>query len=115
MHRWIGTALQFQQPDGSWGKLVNLKGDRGVPGGSHWYGVLEQASIAGADGVEYDVRMNVVSDTVMYVGEALPGTATSAAAWRVKKVVSNAEGDLDKTWEGGTADFDKVWDDYASL
>ena len=33
-HRWVGTKLQFKNPDGSWGKLVDLKGPRG--GG--WFG-----------------------------------------------------------------------------
>ena len=28
-HRWVGTKLQFKNPDGSWGKLVDLKGARG--------------------------------------------------------------------------------------
>lgn len=32
-HRWQGTSLQFQNPDGTWGKLVNLKGNPGGGGG----------------------------------------------------------------------------------
>jgi hypothetical protein len=34
-HRWTGTSIQFENPDGSWGELVELKGDkgdRGIPG-----------------------------------------------------------------------------------
>lgn len=27
-HRWIGTKLQFRDPDGNWGKAVDLKGPR---------------------------------------------------------------------------------------
>ena len=34
-HRWLGTKLQFKNPDGSWGKLVDLKGPRG---GGSWFG-----------------------------------------------------------------------------
>lgn len=34
-HRWVGTKLQFKNPDGSWGKLVDLKGARG---GGAWFG-----------------------------------------------------------------------------
>lgn len=34
-HRWVGTKLQFKNPDGSWGKLVDLKGPRG---GGAWFG-----------------------------------------------------------------------------
>ncbi len=28
-HEWIATALRFKKPDGTWGELVDLKGDRG--------------------------------------------------------------------------------------
>lgn len=28
-HQWVGTSLQFQNPDSSWGELVDLKGDSG--------------------------------------------------------------------------------------
>jgi hypothetical protein len=31
-HTWNGTALRFQNPDGSWGSYVDLKGSTGVPG-----------------------------------------------------------------------------------
>lgn len=31
-HRWIGTRLQFEKPDGTWGKSVNLKGESGKDG-----------------------------------------------------------------------------------
>lgn len=35
-HQWQGTRLRFEEPDGDWGKFVELKGekgDRGSPGG----------------------------------------------------------------------------------
>lgn len=31
-HRWDGTKLQFQKPDGKWGAKVDLKGKPGAPG-----------------------------------------------------------------------------------
>ena len=31
-HRWDGTKLQFQKPDGSWGTLVDLRGATGATG-----------------------------------------------------------------------------------
>jgi len=36
-HEWRGTALRFEEPDGTWGPFVNLKGekgDQGYPGGN---------------------------------------------------------------------------------
>lgn len=65
--------------------------------------------------VSYDLQSNEVSSTVSYYGEALPGTATSAASWRVKKVTLDAAGQPTVEWEGGTAAFDKVWDTYEAL
>lgn len=32
-HRWAGDEIQFQNPDGSWGKKRNLQGPRGFVGG----------------------------------------------------------------------------------
>ena len=43
------------------------------------------------------------------------GSADSEAVWRVRKVVIAGDGDITETWAGGSALFDKVWDDRASL
>lgn len=32
-HEWKGTKLRFQKPDGEWGKLVDLKGEKGERSG----------------------------------------------------------------------------------
>lgn len=31
-HRWVGTELQFEAPDGTWGPLIDLRGPRGPAG-----------------------------------------------------------------------------------
>ena len=31
-HQWTGASLQFENPNGSWGNLVDLKGDMGPQG-----------------------------------------------------------------------------------
>jgi hypothetical protein len=31
-HRWKDTSLQFEHPNGKWGMLVDLKGEKGTPG-----------------------------------------------------------------------------------
>jgi len=52
---------------------------------------------------------------LLYIGEADPNTATSAALWRIQKVViSGTSDDITITWAGGTSAFDKIYDDRAS-
>lgn len=51
---------------------------------------------------------------ISYVGEADPGTATAAAAWRIKKLIETGP-DVAVTWADGDSDFDNVWDNRASL
>lgn len=117
-HKWTGTKLQFQNPDGTWGKAVDLQGPKGdTGGGSGWLAILASDSTAGSgvDAVKYARRIDVVSETVMYKADALPGTADSAAAWRIARITTNAEGDVTEHWAGGTANFDQVWDDRLSL
>lgn len=115
-HKWTGTALQFQNPDGSWGKQVNLKGDRGIAGGEHYFGGVIETIIQGGGGedVAYDIQSNQISDTVTYYGEAAIGSATSAAAWRVKKLTLDADGQPTVEYEG-TGAFNLVWDTYEAL
>lgn len=48
--------------------------------------------------------------TYIYVGKALPGVASSAAEWRIKRVVKATNS---STHADGTGDFTKVWDDRA--
>jgi hypothetical protein len=37
----------------------------------------------------YKILLDEVSDSILYVGYALPGTATSAETWRIKKVLTS--------------------------
>lgn len=54
------------------------------------------------------------NDSIMYIGEAAPGSLTSAAVWRIKKVTFVAE-DTSITWASGSAAFDKIWDNRLAL
>lgn len=67
--------------------------------------------------VKYDRLIDQVGDYT-YIGEAVPGSASSAAAWRIKRVNDLGADDLEIIWADGTADFTKTWDnrltyDYA--
>ena len=51
--------------------------------------------------------------TFIYIGEALPGSATSDAVWRVKRVEeieTAGEKDYNIIWADGDDNFDKIWD-----
>lgn len=50
--------------------------------------------------------------TYLYLGEAVPGTATSAAGWRISRV-TNADSTI--VWADGDGSFDNIWDNRASL
>lgn len=53
-HRWIGTQLQFEKPDGSWGKPVELRGPsggggRGGKGGTYTNTTPTTVSVGGVE------------------------------------------------------------------
>jgi hypothetical protein len=68
----------------------------------------------GASDVAYKLELDDVGGGVTYIGEAVPGTATSDPNWRIKKLIETAP-DLEIAWADGTAAFTKVWDDRVSL
>lgn len=62
-------------------------------------------------------QVDFVTKDLIYRAEADPGTATSAALWRIRKIdIDNAsKGDVSITWADGNDSFDNVWDDRAIL
>lgn len=65
--------------------------------------------------VPYSKRIDFISDTVLYKGEALPGTAESTAAWRIRRITFSVDGDSLEEWAAGSAEFNKAWTDRASF
>lgn len=54
--------------------------------------------------------------TTLYQGWAVPGTATSAASWRIRRVVSSGTPtDTSITFADGNDSFDNIWNNRASL
>lgn len=51
---------------------------------------------------------------VIYRGFALPGALTSAAAWAIQRATINGDVTIYQ-WAAGTKNFDKVWDNRATL
>lgn len=52
-HRWRETKLQFEQPDGTWGDAVDLKGEKGQPGRDGASGIVQTSSSGTATGNSY--------------------------------------------------------------
>jgi hypothetical protein len=61
-----------------------------------------------------DFAIDEVSASVTYVGFAAMGTATSAASWQIKKLLTTGTVTVGR-WADSNANFDNVWDDRASL
>lgn len=62
----------------------------------------------------YAMRTDAASATVTYQGWAAPGTATSAASWRIKRITEST-GDFALEFAAGSNAFNQVWDNRASL
>lgn len=62
----------------------------------------------------YTQRTDDAGGGVTYRGWAVPGTATSAAGWRVTKITETT-GDYVLNFADGNNNFDNVWDNRASL
>ena len=54
--------------------------------------------------------------TIAWIGESAPGSATSEAVWRIKRVTfTGDESDSTTEWANGSGDFTQIWDDHLSL
>jgi len=114
-HESRGDALRFEIDRGVWGKWINLGNQNPVPvtGGT---GSITEADVLRLinTNMAQDIKYNRMVDTVgnlKYVGEALPGAATSAASWRIFRVdQTDAGGDIPILWANGDAGFIHIWD-----
>jgi hypothetical protein len=60
------------------------------------------------------ISIDEPSSSVTYIGQAVMGTATSAASWQIKKItVSGTVTSI--TWADANDSFDNIWDNRASL
>ena len=59
------------------------------------------------------IQLDAVGSTT-YIGEASPGSITSSAIWRIKRIIETGS-DSEITWADGNSDFDNIWDNRLSL
>jgi len=69
----------------------------------------------GVDGRQLALNLDEAGSGITYVGEATPGSANSAAVWRIKRLDESVATDLTILWADGNSSFDNVWSDRASL
>lgn len=76
-------------------------------------------ALAGTGDTSHARRLDFVEDTVIYRGEAAPGTADNTAAWRIKRIEftpgPDGKQDVTETWAGGTAEYLRAWTDRETL
>lgn len=78
-------------------------------------GNLSKDSLYPYTASDHDLRLAYdASDNVEYVGIAEPGTATSAAAWQIKKLTYTDGAVTAVDFADGTNAYIKVWDDRAT-
>lgn len=61
------------------------------------------------------VKMEYSGSNPIYIGEAKPGTATSSAGWRIRKLTYSGENVTDIEWADGDIEFNNIWDNRDSL
>lgn len=62
---------------------------------------------------DYILKIDDSHQHITYIGQARPGSLSSQAVWRIKRV--DASSGVDVTFADGNANFDNVWDNRASL
>jgi len=88
-------------PTGNTGPIgpVGPQGERGLPGEP---GISEDEKV-------YSKRVDFVSDSLLYKGEAAVGSSESDSVWRIRKIEIFPDGDISETWANGTANNSHVW------
>lgn len=68
------------------------------------------------DDMQYSKRVDSANnDTIIYRGEAAPGSADDAPVWRIVRIEFPSDGDVIEKWAGGTASFTHAWTDRETL
>jgi hypothetical protein len=64
--------------------------------------------------ISYKTLIDEVSKTLSYVGDAEPGSLSSAASWKIRRI--QTVGTITTvSFADGNSNFDNVWDNRASL
>ena len=110
-----GDAIRFEIATGVWGKWIKLSDGNSHPqnlslGSMTASTVIDLIEQLGG-GVDYNVLIDTVN-SYKYIGSSVPGSATSAALWKIKRIdLTDSGGDIPILWANGSAELTQVWDD----
>lgn len=99
------TSTVLQEVESTTYVLAGAQGPRGPQG---LPGINE-------DDMAYSKRIDFVSETELYKGEAAVGSSEASAVWRIRKITIAGDNDITEVWAAGNANFDKVWANRSSL
>lgn len=68
----------------------------------------------GGESMPYSKRVDFVGDTIVYKGEAAPGSSEADPVWRIVRITVDGD-DIAEHYAGGGAQFAHVWLDRAAL
>ncbi len=94
-------------------KVLNALGLQINPATSEKQDEIINAIEASDGGSQYATRVDEASATVSYIGQAVTGSSTATAVWRIKKMDTTSG--IVITWADGNPNFDNIWDNRASL
>jgi hypothetical protein len=69
-----------------------------------------QGPAGGEDEVALAKRVDFITESLLYKGEAIPGTLNSEPGWRIRRLIIGSDNDVTEEWADGTADYIKTWD-----
>ena len=64
--------------------------------------------------MRYALKVDTVSESLIYVGFSAPSTLDNAAGWRIKRVTISGD-DVVVAWADGNINFDNIWNNRDSL
>lgn len=76
-------------------------------------GTVAVSGITSVQSALYKLAYEEASSTITYIGEAVAGTATSAASWRIKRMDTSSG--IIILWANSVTTFTNIWDNRAAL
>ena len=61
------------------------------------------------------LQLDEIVGNITYIGEAIVGSLTSTASWRIKRLDESGNPEIIIKWADGSSGFTQIWDDRLSL